>query len=569
MVNPFATFFGHEPEENLSWLYESEQAPAAPAGPENISVNEMKASTTQGYSGVEYQDYSGEKYFGGFGPTQLYAMDYWTLRARSEQLFTQNLYAKGLIRRLITNIINTGLSLEATPDESILKLSDDIVSDWSELTENRFNIWADNPHLCDYKSQSTFGQLQKQAHTEALIGGDCLVVLHQDPATKLPLVQLVKGERVQTPIDEIHLKRGHTIEEGVELDERGRHVRFFVANDDGTYISIDAKGAKTGRKIAWLIYGTEKRTETVRGECLLSLVMQSIKEIDRYRDSTQRKATINSIVAMALEKTEDKIGSKSFSAGAVRKDAATVTDGSGATRQFELAQQIPGMVVETLQSGEKLVPHSTAGTDVNYAEFEAAIIHAIAWANEVPPEILQLAFSNNYSASQAAINEFKIYLNKVRTDFGSSFLKPVYVDWLLSETLMGRIVAATLLTAWRDPSQYDVYGAWISSDWSGAIKPSTDINKQAAGYKKLVDEGWITNSRATRELTGTKFTKNLKIIARENALKIEAQKPIVEAQQEAAAAAVTAPPGTQALVAAVDDIGLAIADINEKLDEVA
>jgi hypothetical protein len=121
---------------------------------------------------------------------------------------------------------------------------------------------------------------------------------------------------------------------------------------------------------------------------------------------------------------------------------------------------------------------------------------------------------------------YKIYLNKSRTDFGNDFLQPIYIEWLISSVLQRQIVAAGLLEAWRDPLQHDIYGAWIASDWCGAIKPSADVVKQAKGYAIMVSEGWMTNARAARELTGTKFSKNIKQLARENELKADAVAPL-------------------------------------------
>ena len=40
---------------------------------------------------------------------------------------------------------------------------------------------------------------------------------------------------------------------------------------------------------------------------MLSVILQSLKEIDRYRDATQRKAAINAILAMFIKKTQDKV----------------------------------------------------------------------------------------------------------------------------------------------------------------------------------------------------------------------------------------------------------------------
>lgn len=473
--------------------------------------------------------YDGGKFAGGFGPTQIQLTDYWTLRARSAQLFNENLYARGLIRRLVTNEINTGLTPEACPDEDIIGVREDSLNDWSESVENRFGIWGKNPELCDWKHKSTFGAIQRAARAEALISGDVLVVVRQSQRTKLPMIQLVSGDKVQTPLgDSVNLRKGHVIRHGVELDSVGRVTAHWVKQDDGNSKRVPASGEKSGRKISWLVYGCDKRLDDVRGQPLLSIVLQSLKEVDRYRDSAQRKAVINSILALFIKKTEDKLGTLPVTGGAVRRDKATTTDSDGGKRQFNLASQIPGLVMEELQTGEEPILKGGEGTDVNFGIFEEAIIQSVAWANEIPPEILRLAFSNNYSASQAAINEFKIYLNKVWSDWGETFCTPIYVEWLLSETLLQKIEAPGLLESWRNPQQYDIFGAWISTDWYGSIKPSTDMLKQAKGSKLLVDEGWSTNAREARITTGTKFTQNVKRVKRENELKVEAIRPIAE-----------------------------------------
>lgn len=498
-------------------------------GVEDMPVYDPTASTGWGPRAYGLAEFDGEKYPGGFGTTWLYEADYQTLRDRSSQLFRENLYAKGLIRRLITNEINVGLEPEANPDGSILGIPDEQLSDWSEDVENRWAIYANNPQLCDYSGRRTDGEIQAEIRTEALIAGDCLVVLHQDPITLLPKTQVIRGALVADPMDK---PEGVDIRHGVELDKTGKHVAFWVTQDDGTSVRIEAWGKRSGRKIAWMVYGTPLRVDEVRGEPLLSVVFQSLKEVDRYRDSAQRKATINSILAMWIKKTQNVMGTKSVSHGATRRGSSTVTDSDGSTRTFKSAEMIPGLVIQELAYGEEPVAHPTQGTDVNFGVFEEAIIQAVAWANEIPPEILRLAFSSNYAASQAANNEFKIYLNRVRNWLGKTIGSPRYIEWLLSEVLTGRIIAPGLLESWRDPMQYATYGAWTANDWSGAIKPSTDIVKSANGYGMMVDRGFITNERATRELTGQKFSKNIKKIRRENELIVESKRPLVEFEAE-------------------------------------
>lgn len=529
-----------------------------------LSVDDLDPFAYAGqtdFAGSEWSVFDGGKFYGGFGDTQVQTVDYWTLRARSAQLFNENLYAKGLIRRLITNEINTGLTPEAAPDEQILGLQEDSLTDWSELVENRFGLWGKSSQVCDWKKSSTFGALQRTARMEALIEGDVLVVLRQNPRTRLPMVQLIKGGAVQTPLGNTsELRAGNTVKHGVEFDQQGRETAYWVRQTGGSFKRLPAWGEKSGRRLAWLVFGTEKRLDDVRGQPLLSIVLQSLKEIDRYRDSVQRKAVINSILAMFIKKSADKAGTLPMAGAAVRRDQVEVSDNTtGSTpRRFNLAKYIPGLVIDELQEGEEPVTKGGEGTDVNFGTFEEAIIQAVAWANEVPPEILRLAFSNNYSASQAAINEFKIYLNRVWSDWGEQFCSPIYVEWIVSEALLGKINAPGLLDSWRDPAKHDILAAWVCVDWYGSIKPSTDMLKQAKGSKMLVDEGWSTNAREARITTGTKFSKNIKRLRRENLQKAEALRPVLELQQEF---------GSQQVDQAVTALNDRMDELDEQLEE--
>ena len=507
------------------------QGPLTPPGwAKPLSIEELNpwAGGNRLYNApYEYSYHDGDKFFNGFGYTQIQLTDYWTLRQRSAQLFNENLYARGIIRRLLTNEINTGLCLEATPDEEILGREEDSLGDWAEEVETRFILWARSIRICDFEQQCTFYGIQKKARMEALVTGDCLIVLRQTPRTRLPTIQLISGNKVQTPLgtsgDE--LANGNRIRYGVEIDSNNRHVAYHSIDDKGVSTRIRAYGQRSGRRMAWLIYGTEKRLEDVRGQPLLSLVLQSLKEIDRYRDAAQRKAVVNSFLAMFIEKNTDKQGTLPITGGAVRRDQImtdTVGDDTGdRVRNYDIASHIPGLVVEELQEGEIPKAFGSDGTDNDFGPFEHTLVQGIGWALEIPPEILTLSFNANYSASQAAINEFKLYQNRIRTDIGENFCQPIYTDWLISSVLNDRVQADGFLEVWRDPMRYDEFAAWLMSDWSGAIKLSTDVKKQAEGYLLLNQQGWITNERASRELTGTKWRKNMKRLRKEQELKNE------------------------------------------------
>jgi capsid protein len=387
--------------------------------------------------------------------------------------------------------------------------------------------------------QHSFGALQQLVRQEALVAGDVLIVVKQFQATRLPRIQIINGAKVQTPLGRYELPNGNRIVWGVELDSQNRQVAYHVVQPDGTSQRIASYGTKTGRRSAWLVYGTDKRLDDVRGRPILSLVLQSIKEIDRYRDSTQRKAVVNSMLAMFVKKTVDKPGSKPMGQAAVRKGTETSSNSlDDRPRRFNVAEGIPGVVIDELQQGEEPHGFASTGTDERFGGFEEAIIQAIAWANEIPPEILTLGFGSNYSASQAAINEFKIYISKVRATFGEQFCQPIYIEWLLSEVLQQKIKAPRLIESFRDAKLYDVFAAWTSCDWAGAIKVAVDLSKLVAGYKALVADGWITRDRAARELTGMKFSKVVQTLTAENKLLAKANQPLLALDPKVAVAEV-------------------------------
>jgi capsid protein len=222
--------------------------------------------------------------------------------------------------------------------------------------------------------------------------------------------------------------------------------------------------------------------------------LQSLNEIDKYRDAAQRKAVINSLLAMFIEKGEERIGSMPMTGAATSN--STFTAESSIASQESAAEvrrsnfTMPGVILDELQYGEK--PHAfKSETDIDFGKFEEIIVQAMAWCLEIPPEILRQSFSSNYSASQASINEYKLYLNPTRLYFADQFNNIIYREWLISEILTGRITAGGFLDALRSRDVYTV-GAWFKADWAGAIKPSSDLAKMVKAYKEAVDAKFIT-----------------------------------------------------------------------------
>ena len=85
-----------------------------PVSTPTVSVAEMPPSRLVTAVGNVLNTWNGEKYPTGLGSVGCSDTDYWALRHFSGELFKTNMYASGLLKRLLTNEINTGLSVIST-----------------------------------------------------------------------------------------------------------------------------------------------------------------------------------------------------------------------------------------------------------------------------------------------------------------------------------------------------------------------------------------------------------------------------------------------------------------------
>ena len=489
------------------------------------------------------QLYDGSNFFDGVGGAvdEIANLDYWTLRQRSAALFYGNLYARGIIRRMVTDIINTGLQPESTPEETILGLQDDTLQNWSENIETLWRLYGESKEIVDYKGTREEGELQAQIYTEALVEGDCLVVNRIHEATGLPQIQIVNGGRVRTPIDK---GMDSSVIDGVRIDKKtGHHVGYYVYNGttdvyDDTYTYIPAVGTKSGRRVAWMVYGPDKREDGIRGEPLLGIAIQPLKEIHDFRGSVQLKEKLNAQIVLAVERT-GPVKTKFASGGAMRKDSVS-GDATGATPTVPLVQLAPGMILQGLEPGEKLTVHSPGGSSAGFGPFEAAIMVGLAWGLQIPPEILMMSFNKAYSASQAAKNKWNTYLAKEHSRFSAAHCKNHYQEWFVSSVLTGKIVAAGFLDALADSKQYDIRRAWLKTEWYGQVEPTVDPVKHVTSSKMAVSEGLSTRTREARQFNGSKFSHNARRIAKENEQLAAAMRPLLDIQKEYGSDAVNA-----------------------------
>lgn len=477
--------------------------------------------------------FDGEQFFSGITGIvdDVSSLDYWTLRKRSSALFRTNSYAQGIVRRLVTNIIHKGIFPQFEPEESIIGLQEDSLVDWADQIEIKFRLYGDTKEIIDSKRHRTFGMLQAQAYQEALIDGDCLVICRQHKSG-LPNYQLVSGNRVQTPTEKWADKN---VVDGIKLDKNGAHVGYYVYlgtddQPDERYMYVPSRGSKSGRLTAWMVYSPVMREDDFRGTPLLAVAIQPLNEILKYRGSAQLKAELSARITTFIKRAQEPPrGLSAIGKGAAKRDTLNA-DPSGATKAVTIDKVLPGMIVSHLNPGDEPVmyPHAT---DVNFGQFEAAVISGLSWALEIPPECLLLSYGSNFAASQASLREFIMFIDKERDRFSFQFCQPIAEEWFISSVLLNQVEAAGFLDAFFTGNVM-VVRAWLSIDWIGSIKPSLKLNDEVFAQQHMVSNGWDTNARASRSLTGTSFERNIRKIAKENQMKAEAMRPLLELERE-------------------------------------
>lgn len=435
-----------------------------------------------------------------------------TLRQRSRDLYYggSNL-ATAAVKRLRTNTIGTGLRLKSTINEEILGISEEEARTLEEDIEREFSHWANSTN-CDIERLDNFYQLQQLALLNALLSGDCFALMSSTKRTGCIYdlrISLIEADRVSTPDNE---KINPLFCEGVEKNEDGEVIAYhisefhplsFADRKPRKWIPVQAYGEKTGRRNVLHIMNRE-RIGQVRGVPFLSPIIDTIKQLGRYTEAEVIAAVVNGLFTVFIEKEN--------------ADANGIPFGSGIPEEFEVdtddensIELAAGAVID-LNEGEKANAVTPGRPNANFDGFVMSVTKQIGAALEIPYELLIMAFSNNYSASRAAILEFFKVIKMYREWFIADFCQPVYEEWLCEAVAKGRINAPGFFA---DPIIKDAY---CSAEWNGPSSGQLDPKKEVEAAELRVQSGFSTRQRETTELTGTDFYRNIKQRRREERL---------------------------------------------------
>ncbi len=477
-------------------------------------------------------NFNGEKNVGEIGPIKDYRIDYASLRARSWQLYLDSEIAQTVIGKYVTWVIGKGLKLQAEPEKTLLESEgiDIDVQKFCSRVESRFKIWSES-NQSDYSRMENLNLIEATAFKNAKVGGDTLVILRYINGTVT--IQLIDGAHIISPIygNEIFpkvLQNGNRIENGIELNERNEHIAYYVRKAVQGYLysweteRIPARG-ESGMLMAFMVYGSKYRIDNHRGLPLLSVMFETAKKLERYKEAVVGSAEERSKIPYFIEH-----GIQSTGEDPMINQTAHMRDlsrGSGDVPITAESEELASKVAATTNKMVFNMPLDSTikalegKTELYFKDFYSVNIDLFCAAAEIPPNVAMSKYDSNFSASRAALKDWEHTLLVQRHNFKVQFMQPIYNFWLEVQILLGKISAPGYLDA-VIKDNFMVADAYRTCRFVGSSVPHIDPVKEVDAERKklgiLADHLPLTTvEQATESLNGGDSDANMEQFADE------------------------------------------------------
>jgi len=442
--------------------------------------------------------YDGEKNPGQIGTIKKYYPNYRALRNRGWQAFLDSEVVQALIKKHTKWNVGKGLRLQAKPMEEILASEGASIDrpTWVRNVEQRWKIFGQMKST-SYDNQMTLHGLAKECQKNTLTAGDMLVILRV--IDEQLTVQLVDADHIYTPWtgqkeQVAAVERGNTIRDGVELDERDRHVAYYVRTSQTRFERIPAKD-DDGMLQAWLVYGSRYRQNSVRGIPIVSAVLETVAKLDRYKEAAvsgaEQRAKLAYFIEHGPESNEenpltDQI-KQSLSLNSTIEGAKDDSYTAGVRTAANITSMTDSLAINMPKGST--INSVSSDMEMSFKEFYMTVLNVVATAVEIPLEVLLSKYDSNFSASRAALKEWEHTLVDARAYFSEQFYKPIYQYWLYIEDLKNKVRSPRLLNAVEAQNE-TVIEAYSNARWIGSNVPHIDPVKEAkAEREKLGPEG--------------------------------------------------------------------------------
>lgn len=400
--------------------------------------------------------------------------------AGSRDLSMNTPIATAALKRIRTNVVGGGLTLQSRIDYDFLGITEVEAEKWERDVEREFNMWARSKY-CDSTMTQNFFEMQASAVYNAALSGEVFAILPMIKRPRSPYstcIKLIESDMCASPA-------GQTIAgkviAGIEYDDNDAPLSYwFKSRRFGNYVEkfqqVAAFG-KSGRVNVLHLFERERPGQR-RGIPILAPVMEQLKQLGRYSDAELMSTIISSFFTVFIK--TDTPSTPGFSTPYNPFDGIGNPNMSPSVKDENKVELGAGAVVG-LGENQSIDIANPTRPNANFEPFFLAFCKQIGSALEIPFEQLILHFSSSYSASRAALLEAWKYYRLRRQWVTDNFNRPIYFEWLTEAILLGRIKAPGFL---EDPA---IAHAWSGSVWGGPGMGQIDPLKETKAARERIN----------------------------------------------------------------------------------
>lgn len=433
-----------------------------------------------------------------------YNVDYYRMADRAYNLYITNEFVKAAVDRLVQFIVGLGLELYPIPKTGFLqrKLKVELPESFTEDVKDLWELYR-TEKCVSADGEDNIDGLAKTVTFNAVLGGDVLVI--RRVVDKCNQYQLVDGRNVKS--SKRVTASGNKVKLGVEVDKTGRHVAYYVIDQDKVEQRIEAYD-KYGNRFAWLSYCNKIRIGGTRGFSIIGAIIQILDKICEYMESETTAAATNAKFVATIDQDDNSTGLNPLNGTLGRYNTRatgvpTVTqskvDDSVVSRIVSRLTRLTNGIIMHMPRGQKLNAYNNSRPNVNFSAFlDTTMKYAFA-SMGLPAEVVLMVFQNNFSASRASLKMFEFILKFMRKYLTiDGFYKYAYEHFFDLEVLKGNIDAPGYLKYRNAPGYAD--NAYMLCKFEGTPIPHIDPVKEVNAVVTKLKNGLTDFEGALQEL---------------------------------------------------------------------
>lgn len=349
------------------------------------------------------------------------------IRARVRDLVRNNPYAAAAIEAIVANVVGCGI----VPQIREMMTNEQPNEELNETRERAFRHWAENE--ADSAGRLTFWEMQSLALKETAEAGEIYLhrVLINDDKRSIPLAyELIDADRFDTSRDTGFTKptTGNEVRRGVELDQMGRPVAYYIYPTHPTELT---KGATQSVRIPASriipLFKTQRAGQT-RGISWLAPCMSWLRDLQIYFENELQASAVASCFSVAI-----KSDNPDSSLASLQTESDTSSDSAG--NAFTELQ--PGMVSHLAPHEDVAIINPSRGQSDSKPWIDL-IIRSIALSVGLSYEVLSRDYSQtDFSSNRASDLESRRRFRPMQKFLTSHMCMPVWRDFVAQATLKG------------------------------------------------------------------------------------------------------------------------------------